>query len=125
MESKKKGTSELIYRTETDSDVENKVMVDRGNGGGINCEIGTGVYLCPCTCVLSHVQLFVTPWNTACQDPLPMEFSRQEYWSGLPLPAPEDLPNPGMEPRSFLSPALAGRLFTTSATWEALQGGTY
>jgi len=44
VESKKKGTSELIYRTETDSDVENKVMVDRGNGGGINCEIGTDIY---------------------------------------------------------------------------------
>ena len=49
-----------------------------------------------------------------------MEFSRQEYCSGLPLPTPEDLPNPGVKPTSLMSPALAGRFFTTSATWEAL-----
>ena len=47
-----------------------------------------------------------------------MQFSRQEYWSGLPRPG--DLPNPGIKPVSFMSPALAGRFFTTSATWEAL-----
>ena len=51
--------------------------------------------------------------------PLSMEFSRQEYWSGLPFPPLGDLPDPGMEPVSLLSPALAGRFFTTSATWEA------
>ena len=45
-----------------------------------------------------------------------MEFSRQEYWSGLPCPAPGDLPNTGIEPESGLSPALAGGYFTTSAT---------
>ena len=50
-----------------------------------------------------------------------MGFSRQEYWSGLPCPPPGDLPDPGMEPTSLTSPALAGGLFTTSATWEALQ----
>ena len=42
-----------------------------------------------------------------------MEFSSQEYWSGLPLPSPGDLPNPGMEPMSLVSPALAGGSFTT------------
>ena len=42
-------------------------------------------------------------------------FSRQEYWSGLPLPPPGDLPDPGIEPKSLMSPALAGRFFTTSA----------
>ena len=47
-----------------------------------------------------------------------MEFSRQEYWSGLPFPAPGDFPDPGIEPTSFGSPAWAGRFFTTSATWE-------
>ena len=47
--------------------------------------------------LLSHVQLFVTPWTVACQDPLTMGFSRQEYWSGLPFPAPGDLPDPGIE----------------------------
>ena len=48
-----------------------------------------------------------------------MEFSRAEYLSGLPSPSPGDLHNPGIEPASLLSPALAGGFFTTSATWEA------
>ena len=47
-----------------------------------------------------------------------MEFSRQEYWSGLSCPPPGDLPDPGIEPSSLMSPALAGGFFTTSATWE-------
>ena len=55
----------------------------------------------------------------ARQAPLSMDFSRQEYWSGLPFPSPEDLPNPGIEPTSLASPALAGKFVTTSATWEA------
>ena len=42
----------------------------------------------------------VIPWTVACQAPLSMGFSRQEYWSGLPFPSPADLPNPGIEPRS-------------------------
>ena len=46
---------------------------------------------------LSRVQLFATPWTVAHQAPQSMEFSRQEYWSGLPFPSPEDLPNPGIE----------------------------
>ena len=50
---------------------------------------------------------------------LSMGFSRQKYWSGLPFSPPEDLPNPGIRPASLKSPALAGRFFTTSATWEA------
>ena len=49
-----------------------------------------------------------------------MGFSKQEPWSGLPCPPPVDLPNPGTDPESLSSPALAGRFFTTSATWEAL-----
>ena len=49
---------------------------------------------------LSHVRLFVTQWTVAHHVPLSMGFSRQEYWSGLPFPSPEDLPNPGIEPRS-------------------------
>ena len=51
--------------------------------------------------VLSCVQLFVTPWTVACQAPLSMGFSRQEYWSGLPFPSPGELPDPGIEPRSL------------------------
>ena len=48
-----------------------------------------------------------------------MGFSRQEYWRGFPCPPPGDLPDPGIEPRSLMSPALVGRFFTTSPTWEA------
>ena len=59
---------------------------------------------------------------TAGQAPLSMEFSRQEHWSGLLCPPPGDLPDLGIEPSSFTFPALAGRFFTTSATWEALEG---
>ena len=55
----------------------------------------------------------------AQQTPLPMGFSRQEYWSELPCPPPRDLPDPGIEPLSLETIALAGGLFTTSATWEA------
>ena len=49
---------------------------------------------------LSRVRLFATPWTVAYQAPLSMGFSRQECWSGLPLPSPEDLPNPGIKPWS-------------------------
>ena len=72
-------------------------------------------------CVLSHfsrVQLFATTWTIACQAPLSMGFSRQEYWSGLSC-LPGDLPHPGIEPRSLTSLALAGGFFTSRATWEA------
>ena len=56
----------------------------------------------------------------ACQAPLFMGFSRQEYWGGLPCPHPKDLPDPLIEPVTLMSAALAGRFFTTSATQEAL-----
>ena len=62
----------------------------------------------------SHVQLFVTPLTVAHQALLSMEFSRQEYWSGLPFPTPGDLPDSGMKPMSLVSPALAGGFFTTA-----------
>ena len=61
---------------------------------------------------LGRVQLFATPWAAACQDPPSMEFSSQEYWSGLPFLSPVDLPDPGIEPTSLASPALAGEFFT-------------
>ena len=54
----------------------------------------------------------MTPWTIAHQSPLSMEFSRQEYWSGLPFPPPGDIPNPGIEPMSPASPAVAGGFFT-------------
>ena len=50
--------------------------------------------------LLSHVRLFGTPWTVAYQAPRSMEFSRQEYWSGLPFPSPGDRPNPWIEPWS-------------------------
>ena len=55
----------------------------------------------------------------ACQTPLSMGFSRQEYWSGLLYPLPGDLPNPGIEASSPKSPALAGGFFTANGNWEA------
>ena len=72
-----------------------------------------------CDQLLSRVQLFVTPWTVASQAPLSIGFYRQEYWSKLTFPSPGDLPNPGIESKSLASPELAGRYFTTSATWEA------
>ena len=74
-------------------------------------------------CVLSHfsrVRFFVTLWTVARQAPLSIGFPRQEYWSGLPFPYPGYLPDPEIKSMSLMSPALAGRFFTTSATWEAL-----
>ena len=58
------------------------------------------------------------PWIAACQAPLSMEFSRQEYWSGLPFPPPGDLPSPGIEAASLASPALAGGFFTAAPPGE-------
>ena len=77
----------------------------------------SSLYGIMCWCVFIHfcpmwlfvrVRLFC-PWD-----------SRQEYWSGLPFPSPEGLPDPGIEPKYIMSPVLAGRSFTTRATWEAL-----
>ena len=64
---------------------------------------------------LSRVWLFVTPWTVAYQDPPSMEFSRQEYWSGLPFPSPGYLPNPGIEPESPSLQADAERLLLNHA----------
>ena len=68
--------------------------------------------------VLSHVRHFMTPWTVARWAPPSMGFPRQEYWSGLPFPAPGDLPDPGIKPTSLVSSTLAGKFFTT-ASWEA------
>ena len=68
---------------------------------------------------VSHIWLFVMLWTVACQAPLSMGFSRQEYWSGLWWPLQGDLPNSEIKPDSLMSPALAGGFFTASATWEA------
>ena len=73
-----------------------------------------------CACVLNRfscVQLFANLWTVAHQAPLPKGFSRQEYWSVLLFPSPWSLPDPGIEPASLTSTALAGEFFTTSSTW--------
>ena len=82
--------------------------------------------ICVCVCVHVHVcarvhthslfsfvSLFATSWMVAYQSPLFMGISGQEYWSGLPFPIPEGLPDPGMETKSLAYPELAGRFFTT------------
>ena len=74
---------------------------------------------CMLACQIAcRVQLFATLWAVAYQAPLSMGFSRQEHWGGLSRPLPRDLPNPGIEPMSLISPALAGMFFTNNATLE-------
>ena len=88
------------------------------------------VCVCVCVCVPSHVQLFVTPWTVARQTPLSVNFP-QGYWSGLPFPPPGDLPNPGIEPTSPGSPALAGVFFITAHlgshffSWQRLSASAW
>ena len=75
------------------------------------------------TCGTSHscVRLFVTLWIVACQAPMSLGFFRQEYWSGLPIPSPGDLPDPGIEP---VSPALADGFFTLEPPGKPLWNTT-
>ena len=69
--------------------------------------------------LFSCVQLFATPWTVALQAPRSMGILQARMdWSGLPWSLPGDLPNPGIEPMSLMSPASAGRFFTTSSTWR-------
>ena len=76
--------------------------------------VGVCVWGGVCVCsVIQSCQLFATPWIVALQAPLSMEFSRQDYWSGLPSPPPGDLPSPGTEPVSPAVPVLLGRFSTT------------
>ena len=80
--------------------------------------------LCYATLLQSCLTLCNTIWTAACQTPLSMGFSRQEYWSGLRCSPAGDLSDTGIEPASLMSPALAGGFvlfcFTTSTTWETL-----
>ena len=86
------------------------------------CSMNKGlVNMILCAQLLSCVQFFATPWTVVCQASLSMEFSRQEYWSGVPCPPPGDLPHPGIEPTSLMSPALAGRFFTTEPPGKSQQ----
>ena len=77
------------------------------------------------SCAMCQVASVVSDcdrWTVACQAPLSMGFSRWKYWNGLPFLTPEDPPNPGTEPTSLASPALASGFFTTSTTWKASLG---
>ena len=65
-----------------------------------------------------------TIWTTAYQGPLFMEFSRQDYWNGLPFPTPGDLPDPGIEPTSLLSPSLADGFFFFFNHWTSWEAQT-
>jgi len=67
---------------------------------------------------INSLQSCLTLCHPLDQAPPSLGFSRQEYWSGLPCPSPRHLPNSRIEPTSLESPALAGRFFTTSTTWE-------
>ena len=69
--------------------------------------------LCFFPFVIKCCLILCGPWTVAHQVPLAMGFPRREYWSGLPILSPKDLPNPGVEPRSPASSALAGRFFIT------------
>ena len=78
------------------------------------CE-SIGVCVCVCTCVPSVVSdSFATPWTVSHQDPLSMDFSRPEYWSGLPFPPPGDLPDLEMEPEPLMSPELQVDFLSTA-----------
>ena len=99
----------------------------KGKSGWINLVLPT---LCSAKVACVHaksLQLCLTlckPMDLARQAPLSMGFSRHEYWRGLPCLPPGDIPNPGIKPRSLMSPAFAGRFFTTSATWKSPQWRT-
>ena len=89
----------------------------------VSCCLSLITFLYNYTCTLSRfsrVRLFATLQTVAHLAPLSMGFSRQEYWNGLPFPPAGDLPNLGIKPTSLVSPALTGKFFTTSDTWEAL-----
>ena len=78
------------------------------------------VCVCVCECALSHVWLFATPWTVACQAPLSMEFSRQEFWDGSPLP----IPRGSSQPRG-LNPGLLScrQILYQWATWNTILTG--
>ena len=89
----------------------------------VHCSFFSEPQICN-LCMLSrssHVGLFVTLWTVAHQVPLSMRVSRQEYWSGLPFPPPGDLPDPGIEPTSLRSPALALPLSAAAAAAKSPQ----
>ena len=93
---------------------------------GRGCEFSFRVCVCVCVCVCVRARMCsvmsdsATSWSVAHQVPLSVEFSRQEYWSGLPFPPTEDLFDPGVEPMSPESPALVGGFFTAAPPGKLL-----
>ena len=86
------------------------------------CRHHSKCFICTYICYFHEsvsVSVIAISWTVARQVPLSTGFSRQEYWNGLPYPPPGDLLDPGIKPTSLTTPALTGRFFTTSATWEA------
>ena len=100
------GPRHIFQRRSSDFSVESESAISYDSGYAFP-------FISLCAQPLSCVWPSATPWTVAYQAPMSMEFSRQEYWSGLPCPLPRDLPNPGIESASPALPALAGRLFTT------------
>ena len=76
-------------------------------------------FACICAKSLQWCLILCDPLGCSPRASLSIRFSMQAYWSGLPFPPPGNLPEPGIEPRSLMSPELAGRFFTHSTTWEA------
>ena len=103
-------------------------LVGRSAVVGGQCLLGVGMVKLEYLLLLSVIPAmpvcsvmsssYASPWTVAHQAPLSVEFSQQEYWSGLPFPISGDLPNPGINPLSLASPA--GSFFTTCAIWEVL-----
>ena len=82
-------------------------------------QVQMSLHMCVCTLMVSCVRVFANPWTIVCQISLSMGFPRQEYWSGLPVPTPGDLPDSGIQV-SLASPALVGRVFTTGSPYIQL-----
>ena len=116
-----KGTKSTTERQKAWKFIQSYYVRHEYHGSMLRHHTVTICSFCWCSCMFSHVQLTVTLWGIAHQTPLSMEFSRQEYWSGLPFPAPEGLPDPGVETVSPASPALAGGLFTTKPPGKPVQ----
>ena len=101
-------TINKVYEVKTARKYEILVLVTNDDDNDYVCE-------CVCVCVYSVTQSCLILCDStdyiACKAPLSMEFLRQEYWSRLPLPSPGDLPDPGIKPKSLVSPALASGFY--------------
>ena len=86
----------------------------------LQCSVLAFLFKTSIACIYAYMHIvasIVSLWTVARQAPLSMGFSRQEYWSGLPVPPPEDLPKPRIKPTSLISTALVDRFLTTSVTY--------